>query len=283
MVGVAVLAVCTSTVGAFGAVVSTTVMVCSQSVTLPQSSVATHVRVMTSVLPQPATLTSLSVTVTLPQVSVAVATPVSTHYELAMAALKAGNRSLGFPTITFPCEMASNLDMETVIASMLIVKYGGLVVLSDFKGESLFPLLLERLNIYTDPQRPMTTEQGIYPIGNPGEDSPVLITSNFSLTYFIVSGEIESSRVPTWLLVQNTDGLSVLTAWAAGKFDAERIAKAVKANGLESKLSHKKLVIPGHVSVLLGEIEEELPDWKILVGPRDAVDIPSYYTVWQAV
>ncbi|MFN3534965.1 MAG: acetyl-CoA decarbonylase/synthase complex subunit gamma, partial [Desulfatiglandales bacterium] len=134
------------------------------------------------------------------------------------AALKAGNRDLGFPTITFPCEMASNLDVETMIAAMLIPKYAGIVVLSDFRGESLFPLLVERLNIFTDPQRPMTVTQGIYEIGAPGENSPVLVTTNFSLTYFIVSGEIENSRVPSWLLVMDTEGLSVMTAWAAGKF-----------------------------------------------------------------
>ena len=110
------------------------------------------------------------------------------------AALKAGNRSLGFPTITFPCEMASNIDAETLIAAMLIAKYAGIAVLSDFKGESLFPLLLERLNIYTDPQRPMTVTEGIYEIGTPDENSPVLITTNFSLTYFIVSGEIEGKQ-----------------------------------------------------------------------------------------
>jgi len=129
------------------------------------------------------------------------------------AALKNANRSIGFPTITFPCEMASNLEMETLIAGMHIAKYGGISVLSDFTGESLFPLLLERLNIFTDPQRPMTVTEGIYEIGNPDENSPVLVTTNFALTYFIVSGEIEGSRVPSWLLIKDSEGLSVMTAW----------------------------------------------------------------------
>ncbi|MFP4037425.1 MAG: acetyl-CoA decarbonylase/synthase complex subunit gamma, partial [Desulfobacteraceae bacterium] len=128
------------------------------------------------------------------------------------AALKDGNRSVGFPTITFPCEMAGNLDVETLVASIFIAKYGGIVILSDFAGESLFPLLLERLNIYTDPQRPMTVTEGIYEIGSPDENSPVLITTNFSLTFFIVSGEIEASRIPSWLLIMDTEGLSVMTA-----------------------------------------------------------------------
>ena len=128
------------------------------------------------------------------------------------AALVQKNRSLGFSTIAFPCEMTKDPMKEALIAATLIAKYAGIIVLSDFQGESLFPLLVTRLNIYTDPQRPMMMQQGIYPIGNPNEDSPVLITTNFSLTYFIVSGEIEASRVPSWLLVMDTEGLSVLTA-----------------------------------------------------------------------
>ena len=111
---------------------------------------------------------------------------------------------------------------------MLIAKYAGIAVFSDFKGENLFPLLLERLNIFTDPQRPMTVTQGIYAIGTPDENSPVLVTTNFSLTYFIVSGEIEGSRVPSWLLIMDTEGLSVMTAWAAGKFSGDAVASFVK-------------------------------------------------------
>lgn len=191
------------------------------------------------------------------------------------APLKAGNRSLGFPTITFPCEMAGNLDMETVIASMLIAKYAGLVVLSDFKGESLFPLLLERLNIFTDPQRPMTVTQGIYEIGGPDENSPVLVTTNFSLTYFIVSGEIEGSRVPSWLLIMDTEGLSVMTAWAAGKFAGDAVAVFVKKCGIADKVAHKKIIIPGYAAAISGEMEEDLPEWEILIGPRDASLIPK--------
>jgi acetyl-CoA decarbonylase/synthase complex subunit gamma len=192
------------------------------------------------------------------------------------APLRAGNRSLGFPTITFPCEMASNLDVETTIASMLIAKYAGIVVLSDFRGDSLFPLLLERLNIYTDPQRPMTVTQGIYEIGEPGKDSPVLITTNFSLTYFIVSGEIEGSRVPSWLLIMDTEGLSVMTAWAAGKFAGDAVAMFVKKCGIADKIAHKKIIIPGYAASISGEMEEELPDWEVMIGPRDASLIPKF-------
>jgi acetyl-CoA decarbonylase/synthase, CODH/ACS complex subunit gamma len=192
------------------------------------------------------------------------------------AALKAANKSLGFPTIAFPCEMAGNLDMETLIAAMLIAKYGGIVVLSDFKGENLFPLLLERLNIYTDPQRPMTVTEGIYEIGAPNENSPVLVTTNFSLTYFIVSGEIEGSRVPSWLLILDTEGLSVMTAWAAGKFSGDVVGMFVKKCGIADKVKHRKIIIPGYAASISGEMEEELPDWEVLIGPRDASLIPKY-------
>jgi acetyl-CoA decarbonylase/synthase, CODH/ACS complex subunit gamma len=192
------------------------------------------------------------------------------------AALKAGNRSLGFPTITFPCEMADNLDVETMLTAMLIAKYGGIAVLSDFTSESLFSLLVERLNIFTDPQRPMTVTEGIYEIGAPDENSPVLVTTNFSLTYFIVSGEIEGSRVPSWLLIMDTEGLSVMTAWAAGKFVGDAVGMFVKKSGIADKVSHRKIVIPGYAAAISGDMEEELPEWEVLVGPRDASLIPKY-------
>ncbi len=192
------------------------------------------------------------------------------------AALKDQNRALGYPTITFPCEMASNLDMETMIAAMYIAKYGGIVVLSDFTGEGLFPVLLERLNIFTDPQRPMTVTEGIYEIGNPNENSPVLITTNFALTYFIVSGEIEGSRVPAWLLIKDSEGLSVMTAWAAGKFAGDDVGVFVKKSGIADKIKDKTLIIPGYAAAIVGDIEEELPDWTITVGPREAAHLPAF-------
>ncbi len=192
------------------------------------------------------------------------------------AALKAGNRSLGFPTITFPCEMASNLDMETLTAAMLIAKYGGIVVLSDFSGESVFPLLLERLNIFTDPQRPMTVTEGIYEIGSPDENSPVLVTTNFALTYFIVSGEIEGSRVPSWLLIKDSEGLSVMTAWAAGKFAGDDVGVFIKKCGIADKIKNTEVIIPGYAASIAGDMEEELPGWTITVGPREAAHIPAF-------
>jgi acetyl-CoA decarbonylase/synthase complex subunit gamma len=192
------------------------------------------------------------------------------------AALKASNKALGFPTIVFPCEMASNLDMETLIAGMFVAKYGGIVVLSDFATESLFPLLLERLNIFTDPQRPMTVTEGIFEINNPDENSPVLITTNFALTYFIVSGEIEASKIPSWLLIKDSEGLSVMTAWAAGKFGGDDVGAFIKKSGIFDKVKHKKLIIPGYAAAIAGDVEEELPGWKITVGPREAAHIPAF-------
>jgi acetyl-CoA decarbonylase/synthase complex subunit gamma len=196
------------------------------------------------------------------------------------AALNKKFRPMGYPTIVFPCEMTDNPMKEALIASMFIAKYAGIIVLSDFKGESLFPLLVERLNIYTDPQRPLATTEGIYEINNPNENSPVLVTTNFSLTYFLVSGYIETSKIPGWLLVKDTEGLSVMTAWAAGKFSADIIAPFVKKSGITEKVKHHKLVIPGYSAAESGGLEEELPDWEILVGPREGAHIPAYLKSW---
>jgi acetyl-CoA decarbonylase/synthase complex subunit gamma len=192
------------------------------------------------------------------------------------ASLKNGNRAVGFPTIVFPCEMASNIDMEAMIGAMYVAKYGAIVVMSDFVGEALFPLLLERLNIFTDPQRPMTVTEGIYEIGNPDENSPVLITTNFALTYFIVSGEIEGSRVPAWLLIKDSEGLSVMTAWAAGKFSGDDVGMFVKKSGIADKVKHQEIIIPGYAAAIAGDMEEELPGWTVTVGPREAAHIAGF-------
>lgn len=197
------------------------------------------------------------------------------------AALNKKFRPLGFPTIIFPGEMTDDPMKEAVIASIFVAKYGGIIVLSDFQGESLFPLLVARMNIYTDPQRPLATTEGIYKIGAPDENSPVLITSNFSLTYFIVSGEIETSKVPSYLLVKDTEGLSVMTAWAAGKFVADAIAPFVKKCGIVGMVKHHKLIIPGYAAAESGGLEEELPGWEIQVGPREGAHIPPYLKAWK--
>jgi acetyl-CoA decarbonylase/synthase complex subunit gamma len=181
-------------------------------------------------------------------------------------------RAMGFPVISFACNAAD----EGVAAAQAIAKYAGFVVLDKFVPELLYGLLVLRENIYTDPQKPIQVTPGLYEINNPKPESPVLVTTNFSITYFAVANEVEGSGLPAWLLVCDAEGMSVLTAWAAGKFDAERIAKAVKGFNVADKISKKRVVLPGHVAVLSGELEAELPDWEIRVGPREAVDLPGY-------
>ncbi|HEU0291896.1 MAG TPA: acetyl-CoA decarbonylase/synthase complex subunit gamma [Anaerolineales bacterium] len=181
-------------------------------------------------------------------------------------------RALGYPIIAFPCDAKD----EGIAAAQAIAKYASFVVLSEFKPELLYPLLVLRENIYTDPQKPIQVQPGIYEINAPKPESPVLVTTNFSITYFAVANEVEGSGLPAWLVVTDAEGMSVLTAWAAGKFDAERIAKAIKGFNVADKVSKKRIILPGHVAVLSGEVEEELPGWEIRVGPREAVDLPAF-------
>ena len=204
--------------------------------------------------------------------------------QLRRLAIKKNLRTLGYPLMAFAGIAAgegAGIEAEATLAAQAVAKYAGVVVLDREDPALLYPLITLRQNIYTDPQKPIQVEPKLYEVGAPGPDSPLLITTNFSLTYFTVSGEVESGATPAWLLVADADGQSVLTSWAAGKFDAEKIAKTVLASGIADRLDHRKLVIPGHVASLSGEIEEELPGWQIVVGPREAVDLPSYLkTVW---
>jgi len=193
------------------------------------------------------------------------------------AAIKQGFRPLGYPTIVFPCFTAGGDKIsEMLMASVFIIKFASVIVLSDFDEYSLRPLLAQRLNIYTDPRMPLSVEEKVYELGEPGEDSPVLITTNWALTYFIVSAEIEGSKIPSWLLVKDSEGLGVLTAWAAGKFNGDTIAPFLKGSGLEDRIKTRTLVIPGVVARIKGELEDALPDWQIVVGPRDCSAIPGW-------
>lgn len=184
-------------------------------------------------------------------------------------------RPLGYPTIAFTGE-SGNPGSDSILAAQAISKYAGFVVINTFAPELAYPLLVLRENIYTDPQKPIQVQPDLYEINDPKRTDPVLVTTNFSITYFSVANEVEGAGLPGWLLVADADGMSVLTAWAAGKFDAERIAKAVKQFNVADKVDKKVIVIPGHVAVLSGELEEELPDWEVKVGPREAVDLPAY-------
>jgi acetyl-CoA decarbonylase/synthase complex subunit gamma len=188
--------------------------------------------------------------------------------QIRRLALKKNFKPLGYPTIAFPANPAA--------AAQALTKYAGFIVLDHFAKELVYPLLVLRQNIYTDPQKPIQVQPGLYEINAPKAEDPVLVTTNFSITYFSVANEVESSGLPAWLLVTDAEGMSVLTAWAAGKFDSERIAKAVKAFNVADKVARKRLVLPGAVAVISGEVEGELPDWEIRVGPREAVDLPKF-------
>lgn len=196
--------------------------------------------------------------------------------QIRRLAIKKNFRLLGYPIITFPGEGVSSPDEEPSLAAQHIGKYAGFVVLDHFTPARAYALLVLRQNIYTDPQKPIQVQPGLYEINAPKPESPVLVTTNFSITYFSISNEVEGAGLPAWLLVADAEGMSVLTAWAAGKFDADRIAKAVKTTGVEAKISRKRIVIPGAVAVLMGEVEEALAGWQIEVGPREAVDVPAY-------
>lgn len=195
--------------------------------------------------------------------------------QIRRLAIKKNFRSLGFPVIAFPGD-ASEPGLEAIAAAQALAKYAGFVVIDTFAPDMAYALLVLRQNIYTDPQKPIQVQPGVYEINGPKPSDPVLVTTNFSITYFSVANEVEGSGLPAWLLVTDAEGMSVLTAWAAGKFDAERIAKAVKAFNVAEKVSQKRLVLPGHVAVLSGELEAELPEWEIRVGPREAVDLPGF-------
>jgi acetyl-CoA decarbonylase/synthase complex subunit gamma len=189
-------------------------------------------------------------------------------------ALKAGLKTLGYPTLKYV--HTGNPFDDAVEAGLEVTKYGGVVVLPEFDPATLVSLLTMRQNIYTDPQKPVQVEPNIYPVGEPDAKSPVFVTTNFSLTYFIVSSEIENSGVSAWLLVPECEGMSVLTAWAAGKFSGEQIGAFAKEAKLEERTENRTIVIPGYVARILGETEEAMPGWQVVVGPAEAADLESF-------
>lgn len=190
------------------------------------------------------------------------------------AALKKSFKPFGFPVITF-AQREDNY-LESLVASLGITKYASIIVLGSVENWKNLALFTLRQNIFTDPQVPMQVKQDIYRLGEPDENAPFMITTNFSLTYFIVSGEIEGSKVPSRLAVMDCEGLSVLTAWAAGKFTASKIAQFIKESGVEGQIKHRELIIPGYVAILSGAIEDKLEGWKVTVGPREANAIPAF-------
>jgi len=193
--------------------------------------------------------------------------------QIRRLSLKKNYRPFGYPIISF----IKDKDKYEIVkkASLAIAKYAGLVILDTLDREALLPIITLRQNIYTDPQKPVTVEPKLYSFGSVNETSPLLVTTNFSLTFYTVSPEIEGSKIPSYLLVTDSEGMSVLTAWAAEKFTPDGIAEAMKKCDVEKAVSHKKIIIPGYVSVLSGKLEDS-SGWKVLVGPKEASGIPKY-------
>ncbi len=187
--------------------------------------------------------------------------------------LKKNYRPLGFPVISVM--EAEDSFTQVMEAAASLVKYTDIMVIDSVKPEEVLPLITLRQNIYTDPQKPIMMEPKLYEVGTPNENSPVIVTTNFSLTFFTVQPEVEGSKIPAYLLITDSDGLSVLTAWAAEKFTAEIIADAIKKEGLDDKVSHKKIIIPGYVAVLSAKLKEK-SGWEVLVGPKEASALPKY-------
>jgi acetyl-CoA decarbonylase/synthase complex subunit gamma len=183
-------------------------------------------------------------------------------------AVKKTFRGLGFPIVTNAC----GSKQAVLMAMTSTMKYGGIVLLDDLDPAQALPLFALRQNIYTDPQVPLQVKSGLYPINNPGEDSPVLFTTNFSLTYFTVAADIEKSRVPAWLLVIDSEGLSVMTAFSAGKLTAEGVAEALRSSGALEKSRREMIIIPGMLSRMSGKLQE-LAGIKVVVGPRESSGI----------
>lgn len=187
-------------------------------------------------------------------------------------ALHKGVKALGYPLLMCVDE-GEDAAASTLIG---ICKYASVVLLPTFDEATLYPLLTLRQAIYTDPQKPIQVEPGIYPIGSPGVDDPVFLTTNFSLTYFMVSGEIENSGMSAHLVVHDSEGMSVLTAWAAGKFTGQKVAEFIKTSDLPGREAGRRIVIPGYAAMISGDLEENLPGFEVLVGPQEAVDIATY-------
>lgn len=191
------------------------------------------------------------------------------------AALKDSYKPLGYASLSFLQE-TDDLMSASAVAINEICKFGGICVFPEFDKALMAPLMALRQNVYTDPQKPIQVEPKLYPVGEPTKDSPVFVTTNFSLTYFIVSGEIENSGLSAWLVIPECEGMSVLTAWAAGKFGGASIGKFCKEIDLDSAVNTREIVIPGYVSQISGELEENMPGWKVIVGTQEASDIESF-------
>lgn len=201
----------------------------------------------------------------------------ATAVQMRKAAIKDGDRTFGYPSLVNVAALAQgDIHMQAALASMFTIKYGSIVVMEEMTYAQALPLYGLRQNVFTDPQKPMKVEPGIYPINGADENSVCLTTVDFALTYFVVSGELERSGVPCNLIISDAGGLSVLTAWAAGKLSASSIAKYFGEADIEGKIKNRKLILPGKVAVLKGEVEAKLPGWDVIVGPNEAVQLVKF-------
>ena len=192
-------------------------------------------------------------------------------------AIKDGDRTFGYPSIVNLGVLCNHDEhLETALAAMFVVKYGSIIVMDKVGYAEALPLYGLRQNIFTDPQKPMKVAPGIYPINGAGPDDPCALTVDFALTYFLVSGELERSKIPVNLLITDTSGMSVLTAWAAGKFSSTSVKKFFDEFDVASKINNRTLIIPGKVAVMKGEIQDKLPEWNVVVGTREAVELVKY-------
>ena len=197
--------------------------------------------------------------------------------QIRRASVKDGDRTFGYPSLVNIAELAPGDDtLQAALAAMFTLKYGSILVMSGMSYAQALPLYGLRQNIYTDPQKPMKVEPGIYPVNGADENAICALTVDFALTYFVVSGELERSGVPVNFLITDAGGYSVLTAWAAGKLSASSIAKFFQEKDIEGKIKNRTLLIPGKVAVLKGEIEEKLPGWNIVVAPNEAIQIVKF-------
>ncbi len=193
--------------------------------------------------------------------------------QIRRQALKKLNRALGYPTLAIV--EAADFYEEAIEAAAYITKYAGLVLIKGVQTWEALSILTLRQNIYTDPQKPLQIEPKLYPIGQASEKSPVLVTTNFSLTYYTVLGEVEASKIPSYILSVDTEGMSVLTAWAAEKFNAQSVTRSLEKFGVKDAVKHKNLIIPGYVAVMSGDLEEQ-SGFKVIVGPKEAAGIPAF-------
>ena len=197
--------------------------------------------------------------------------------QVRRAALKDNDRTFGYPSIVDLSKLCgTEYHLATALASVFTLKYGSIIIMPRMTYAEALPLYGLRQNIYTDPQKPMKVAPGLYPVNGAGPDDPCALTVDFALTYFLVSGELERSKVPVNLLITDASGMSVLTAWAAGKFSSSTVKKFFDEYEIASKVNNRTLIIPGKVAVMKGEIQDKLPDWNVVVGTREAVELVKY-------